>query len=162
MEPWVHDLARTLVTETTAQMAGIRLGHTTQFPWNDLPQQHVVVYGLIQGDYEIHVQLLTEWKMLYRLTRNMLEADPEDDDVREYALEYFNTICGRFVSEIINRTHLKERLHPVGYEMSSASPILSPGEQVSTIYFISDHQEQLIFSWTSMPITNMMRSNENE
>lgn len=161
MELWIHELANRLVTEVSRRMANIQLKRTDAFPWEDLSGEHVVVYGLIQGDYELHVQLLTEFQLLDRLTSNMLGAKPAEDDVREYTLEYFNTICGRFISEIINQTHISEKLISVQYEMPFQSPILTSGEQVSTEYFLSDRQEPFVFSWTSMPISNMMRSEMN-
>lgn len=161
MELWIQELAEKLVREVSDQLADIHLESTAEFPWDDLPGEHAVVFGLVQGDYELHIQLLTEWRLLYRMTHNMMGEDPDSEDVREYALEYFNIICGRFISEIVNRTHISVKLLPVRYEMSSQSPILTPDEQISTIYCLSDQQEQLIFSWTSMPVQNMMRSGRN-
>lgn len=161
MELWVHDMAEILVRDISHQMADIHLTRTGEFPWEEMPGEHAVVFGLIQGDYELHIQLLTERRLLVRLAANMMGGYPEEEDIREYALEYFNTICGRFISEIINMTHIRAQLLPVRYEMSSTSPILTPGEQISTIYCVSDQQEQLIFSWTSMPIQTMMGSGKN-
>ena len=151
MELWIYELANQLVTEVSRRMADIQLKRTDAFPWEELSGEHVKVYGLIQGDYELHVQFLTESRLLHRLTSNMLGGEPAEDDVREYALEHFNTICGRFISEIINQTHISARLISVQYEMSPASPGLISEEQVSTAYFLSDRQEPFVFSWTSMP-----------
>ena len=61
MELWINELANRLVTEVSKRMADIHLKRTNAFPWEDLSGEHVVVYGLIQGDYELHVQLLTEF-----------------------------------------------------------------------------------------------------
>lgn len=152
---WVSEMAETLVCEITKQMSGIVL-HSLK----DQPPEHrrmAVVCGFIGGDYTLRVQFFADRSLFYRLTKRMLGEEPNEEDIEDYAIEFFNILCGRFLSEIVNQTHISARLLPIKYELPTEETMPEADETMCTLNFISDSQEQVAFSWTSVPIEEMMR-----
>lgn len=154
---WVSALAESLVCEIADQMAGIVLRGLP-----DQPPEHrrmAVVRGLIGGDYTLQVQFFADRSLFYRLTQQMLGEEPTEEDIEDYAIEFFNILCGRFLSEIVNQTHISARLMPIKYELPTEETAPETDESMCTLNFVSDCQEQVAFSWTSVPIEEMMRRN---
>lgn len=152
---WVSNLAEGLVLEITKQMSGIIL-----YSMRENPPEHrrmAVVQGLIGGDYPLKVQFFADRALFYRLTQNMLGDHPSEEDIEDYAIEFFNILCGRFLSEIVNQTHISARLMPIRYELPAEETTPETDESMCTLNFVSDKQEQVAFSWTAVPIEEMMR-----
>ena len=153
---WVSHLAAQLVCEVAEQMGDIRLSrvpHSAETAEREVD----AVCALIGGDYDISIQLCAERVLFVRFARNMLGEEPNEEDVREYAREFFNVICGRFISELINRADVKAKLMPVRYELSGT--VAAPHGELRQLSFISDVQEYVTFSWTPLPIEEMLRRN---
>ena len=97
MQPeWVEQMAQSLVCDITKQMADI---HLTRVPRVGKIQEQMVMVGvcaLIGGDSTFSVRLCSEKSLIVRLVRNMTGLEANDEDVRDYAMEFFNTLCGRF------------------------------------------------------------------
>jgi len=156
---WVCSMARSLVCEITEQMAGIQLSQEQDPKCAVLRTPMHGVCALIGGDYTLDMHFFAEKDLFERLARNMLGEEPSEEDVQDYAMEFFNTLCGRFISEIINETHVKIRLTPIRYELPSGWKRLGEDEAMYTMIFVSDKQEYAAFSWTSKPIEEIMRRN---
>lgn len=151
---WVSALAETLVCEITKQMCGIILESEKEPPEH---RRMAVVCGLIGGDCTLRVQFFADRSLFYRLTQYMLGEEPTEEDIEDYAIEFFNILCGRFLSEIINQTHISARLMPIRYELPTEETTPETDDAMCTLNFISDSQEQVAFSWTSVPIEELMR-----
>lgn len=152
---WVSSLAKRLVCEITQQMTGIVLSKLDAPP--SAPRQMAVVRGLIGGDYALQVDFFADYPLFVRLTENMMGEPPTEEDVEDYAIEFFNTLCGRFLSEIVNETHISARLMPLRYELPEEETTPEADETMCTLNFISDAQEQVAFSWTALSMEDLKR-----
>ena len=99
---WVVQMARELVCGITAQMAEI---HLTPVPKIGKMEEQMVMVGvcaLIGGDSTFSVRLCSEKSLIIRLVRNMTGLEATEEDVEDYAIEFFNTLCGRFISDPVS------------------------------------------------------------
>lgn len=103
------------------------------------------------------LRFLAEPRMLSRLARNMLGSEPEEGEAQEYAMEFFNILCGRFISELYKATETTARFFPTRYEASLNPTGLGEDTSLSTVYFISDEQELAAFSWTAEVVNDLLR-----
>lgn len=152
---WLSSMARQLVCEITQQMTGIVLFDLEIPP--SVPRKMAVVRGVIGGDYALQVDFFADYPLFVRLTENMMGEPPSADDVEDYAIEFFNTLCGRFLSEIINETHISARLMPLRYELPGEEVTPEADESMCTLNFVSDAQEQVAFSWTAISMEDLTR-----
>lgn len=117
------------------------------------------IYGFVEGDYQIELRFLAEPHVFFRMAQNMTGHEPDLDEVKEYAMEFVNVLCGRFVSELYKATRTSARFYPTRYEMSPDLACLSDKISLSTLYFISDEHEVAAFSWSAEPIKDLLRRN---
>ena len=108
---WVSQLADAMVREITRKMAGIDLRSVPPTaPELAARPRTDAVYGLVDGEHPIQVQFRAEPRLFTRLAKNMIGEAPEDgEEVREYAKEYFNVLCGRFLSELYRMANVRVR-----------------------------------------------------
>ena len=100
--------------------------------------------------------------MFSRLAQNMAGSQLSSDEIQEYAMEFFNVLCGRFLSELYKATNTTAKFYPTRYELYPDLMCLK--DQVvmlSTLYFISDEQELAAFSWSAKPINDLLRRSIN-
>lgn len=148
-QKWVSRLAEELLCEIMGQMSGIELEKASNVPEHFDQAQLGIVWGETTGDFNIRMCLKAEQALFVRLARNMIGAPPRDqEEVEEYATEFFNIICGRFVSELYTLTGQSARFLPTIYEHPPGTRELHSGNPVNTVKFISDGNEGAIFSWT--------------
>lgn len=153
---WISHFAVQLVCEVAEQMGAIRLSCDPALSMSETTETDMdTVCALIGGDYSISVQFCAERALFVRFARNMLGEEPGEDEVREYAREFLNVICGRFISELINRADIKVTLMPISYEISGGCT--GSSAEMRRLKFISDVQEYAIFSWTPLPIEELLR-----
>lgn len=146
-ECWVPEMADLLVREVVEQMSGIQLGSCP--PGSAQPMDMDVVYGLVDGEYQMNLHFKAERRLFNRFARNMIGGEPQsEDEVREYATEFFNILCGRFVSEIYHSTRMAARFLPTQYGKSFDKGTPEPEKVFCTRCFLSDEQEFAEFSWT--------------
>ena len=140
---WVCDMAEDLTLEIMAKMAGIGLMRVDKGP--DPTEEMDVVYGFLEGESTMQLQFTAGRAFFHRLAENIIGGEPEDEEeVREYAAEFANVLCGRFVSEICRATNTVARFRPTIYGDN-------PGaikEDLLSVHFISDRQERVTFSWS--------------
>lgn len=144
---WIPQMADLLVYEVVEQMSGIQLGSCSRSDERDGEME--TVYGLVEGEYQMHLRFRAEPRMFSRLAKNMIGEDPQDqEEIQEYATEFFNVLCGRFVSEIYRSTKLSGRFLPTTYgaRPNGVRPNEDDGE--CTRYFLSEEQELVEFSWS--------------
>lgn len=156
-------MADALVREITQEMCGIDLRGVPPSHRQVLAGPHTdTVFGLVDGEHPIQVRFRAEPSLFFRVARNMIGGEPEDgEEVREYAMEYFNILCGRFLSELYRMAHI--RVHHMSiprYEVFSQVAEGEPGHY-DTLYYISEEQEIVVFSWTAAPVEDMLRRNSN-
>ena len=72
-------------------------------------------------------------------------------------MEFFNILCGRFISELYKATETTARFFPTRYEASPYPTGLGEDTSLSTVYFISDEQELAAFSWTAEVVNDLLR-----
>lgn len=152
-----------MVQEITLAMAGIDL-HSV--PPNvgepPVPPETDAVYGLVDGQHPIQVQFRAEPRLFFRLARNIMGREPEDEEeVREYAMEYFNVLCGRFLSELYRMANIRVcNMTIPRYEIFPNVTRMAPNH-IHSLYFVSDEQETVVFSWTAVSVEDMLRRNIN-
>lgn len=142
MTRWASDLAEELTCEIMLKMAGIRLTRCDDRPETGIEKD--VVYGFLDGEQTMQLQLAAGKSFFHRLAANIIGGEPEDEEeVREYAAEFANVLCGRFVSEICRSTNTVARFRPTVYGGGHEAC-----EKLETVHFVSDHQEEITFSWS--------------
>jgi len=98
---WVSLLAEQLICEIADQMGAIRLSCEQSASRDETSNRKMsVISAEIGGDYNISIYFLAEHSLFLRLARNMLGEEPGEEDVRIYVGEFFNIVCGRFISEL--------------------------------------------------------------
>lgn len=157
---WICQMAGVLACEILQEMAEIRM---ERCPEIQVPERTLdAVYGLVDGDYQLELLFQAEPKFFVRLATSMIGDAPEDEEeVQEYAREYFNTLCGRFISEIYQATKRPARFYPIQYKMAGDDADLKKDEPFVTIYLVSDCQEYAQFSWTRQPMEDLLRRIEH-
>ena len=154
---WVNQMAGTLVCEIIDLMAGLQLRNHPA--WGEAAKERDIdaIYGFVEGDVPMKLRFLAEPRMLSRLARNMLGSEPEKGEAQEYAMEFFNILCGRFISELYKATETTTRFFPTRYEALPNPTGLGGDTSLSTVYFISDEEELAAFSWTAEVVNDLLR-----
>ena len=148
---WVGDLAEDLTREITMKMAGIHLVRCDDRSKTDTEKD--IVYGFLDGEQTMQLQFAAERAFFHRLAAGIIGDEPEDDEeVREYAAEFANVLCGRFVSEICRATNTAARFRPTVY---GGGEVIC--EDLQTVRFISDRQEDITFSWSRDAMTAFLK-----
>ena len=147
-EHWVSELAEELICEIIQQMSGIDLKGVPNTE-NLCPSQDLgAVYGETVGDFNLQMQFKAEEPFFMRLAQNMTGYPIENrEEMEEYATEFFNIICGRFVSELYNLTGQSARFLPTVYQRQPNITALDNGDGCNTVTFNSDHDEAAVFCW---------------
>ena len=157
-DAWVSDMADNLVREIMEQMADIQLSSVSVCGIGS--KQMIGVRIWVDGDYKMQMSFFAERNLFYRFTKNMIEEEPTDEDVRDYAMEFLNTICGRFISEIVNQIHIKVQMMAVEERVLERWTAPEDINFVRAVGFVSDAQEYAVFSWTSRAIEEMMKRSQ--
>lgn len=155
-ERWVSDMARTMVQEITQVMTGVVFQPGVPPPPESVPRMEAII-GHVEGACSIELRFLAEPALLRCLVENMSAAPAGDQEVQEYAMEYFNVLCGRFISEIYKATGISARFFPTRYEVYPDLSSLSDQFSMRTVYFTSEQGHLAAFSWTSGPINDLLR-----
>lgn len=156
---WVWSLGDYLTCEILDEMATIRLERdgTRTEPSDSMDEVGCVV----EGDYQMRVQFRAEHRLFRRLAEHMTgETGQPEELVQEYAKEFVNTLCGRFVSEIYHMTKIPARFYPVEYRTSAEAAEQKAQEPFSTIRFKSDEEEYAEFSWSQGPMEELLKRSE--
>lgn len=147
-ELWVCQMAARLTREIMGTLAGIQLSVCDR-PLVSTVEMNAVC-GFVDGQYRLRLRFLAEPQLFLRFTRCMAGADADAVDqelVAEYAAEFFNILCGRFISELHRVTNSPARFYPTYFEEIPDDSFFAQGEPVRTLYFESDVQELAEFSW---------------
>ncbi len=154
-------MADVLTCEIIQEMASISIGRCTKL---GVPESELdLVYGLVDGDYQMELLFRAEPRFFYRMAENMIGDPPEDElEVQEYASEFFNTLCGRFISEIYRATRRPARFHPIRYQTASECQGICEDGMFVSLYFVSDQKEYVEFSWTKCPMEELLKRSEEE
>ena len=151
MQPeWVEQMAQELVCGITEQMANIRLRRVPKVGKIEEQMVMVGVCALIGGDSTFSVRLCSEKSLIVRLVRNMTGLEANEEDVRDYAMEFFNTLCGRFISEIINKNRMKAKILRIRYESPLEWKKHEQEEKFVVLDFVSKEDEYVSFSWNDI------------
>lgn len=150
-EEWVGEIAGELICESIMQMSAIGLKRVPELPEQAEARHLYAVYGETVGAFNIRMQLRAEWPLLERLAGNMKGESLEDQlEIEEYAMEFFNIVCGRFVSELYHVTGESARFLPTVFETPGCVTALDGAESINHVKFISDNNETAVFSWISV------------
>ena len=145
-EEWLRLLAEQLVIDVTDWMAGVPL--TPGAPPGPADRRPMdAVYVRMEGELSIWMRMELEPCLVHRLAAHIIGREPESqEEAREYAAEYFNVLCGRFLSELCRGKRPKMQFSVPCYE---AYPQTTPAAQseLDTVYLRSEQQEQIQFSW---------------
>lgn len=155
-ERWVREMARALVQEIAEMMAAVTLAPAVA-PLPEAAPRLEAITGYVEGDYRIELRFLAEPAMLRRLAENMMGAPAGEEEVREYAMEFFNVLCGRFISELYKATGTSARFFPTRYELCPDISALADQLSMRTVYFVSEKGELAAFSWSSAPVNDLLR-----
>lgn len=158
---WIWNLGTYLVCEILKQMASIELERCEMQRF--LPPAMDTVYGKVDGAYQMSLQFRAERSLFRRLAENMMGEVPKSEElVQEYAKEFVNTLCGRFISEIYHMTAIPARFYPVEYVRSVGPAERRDREALSTICFMSDKKEYVEFSWPMGPMEELLKRSERK
>jgi len=129
-------------------MGGIVLQVVKDVPEGFKENQLGIVFGETIGDFNIQMRLQADLNLFMRMACNMIGMEPKDQtEVEEYATEFFNIICGRFVSKICDLTGQSARFLPTVYEKPPGADAKGLDSENNTIFFVSDSNEGAIFYW---------------
>lgn len=158
---WVCQMADALACEILEEMSQIQIKRCASLRGPDAVPD--TVCGVVDGDYQMKLLFRAEPRLFCRLAENMIGARPESaDEVQEYACEFFNTLCGRFISEIYQVTHIPARFYPVYFEPAAESRDLNKDGPFSSVYFVSDQQEYAEFSWSKGPMEKLLGRSQKQ
>ncbi len=147
-EPWITVMAQELVREVTDWMAGISLTCCPKTQINPNKEQMDSVLVCAGNKTRISVQLQADPQLFFRLTQKMVGSAPQDkEEVQEYAIEYVNVLCGRFISHLFSHWHEKTRYFFPKYETPPNVTAINEKSEAKSLFFISEMQESVIFSW---------------
>lgn len=136
-------MAEHLTREITAQMAGIALTRVDERVSSY--ENMEVVYGFLDGECTMQLQLAAGKEFFHRLAESIIGEEPQDEEeVREYAAEFANVLCGRFVSEICRATNTVARFRPTVYGGKPEEI----DQDLLSVHFTTDRQEKVLFSWS--------------
>lgn len=156
---WIHVMAEQMLLEITEEMAGI---HLTTVETKEREVRMDGVCGRTDGDHRMRFQFRAEPGVFYRMAKNMIGDEPTDtEEVQEYAVEFFNVLCGRFISEIHQATKSSARFAPTHYEEGPKLTFLDGEEQLVRLQFISDENELVEFVWTNISVEKQQGGKEN-
>lgn len=161
---WVVEMADTLAREILEQLAGIRLSRCSVGsvpPYTPAPRMDGV-YGHVEGAYRMELFFCAEPSLFQRLACNMIGAPAEDEEVQEYAAEFVNMLCGRFISEIYRATKISARFFPTQYQPYPYEVKTKDGSALRTLYYISEEQETAEFSWTEDTIELLLKERRQQ
>lgn len=153
----VH-LAEALTREILEESAGIRLspreGEAKGVPLD-------AVCGVVDGGFRTQMQFRAEPRLFRRMACNMVgEPVDSEEEIHDSATEFFNILCGRFISEIYRQTHIPASFYPTRYVEAEEVPELGRSEQLETLRFISEERELAEFSWTMKSIELLLKRSE--
>lgn len=107
-ESMVAELLDRSVCEMTAKMAGLTL--TRAALSSDTPRNWLSLIIRTAGDYSASLIMRAEANVFLEITKAMKRAsEVTEKDVMIYMKEYFNILCGFFVSHLNSRLHLSAR-----------------------------------------------------
>ena len=78
------------------------------------------VQTTLYGGYHSRITLTSNYLFFFNLAKNMMEESPTLEDVADYAVEYFNVLCGHIVAEIFLDIRFVQRLFPSKHVPNSA------------------------------------------
>lgn len=158
---WVCQMADVLTREILEEMAEIRMTRCVNL---EAPASRLdAVCGLVDGIYQLELRFRAEENLFWRLAENMIGGKPEDtEEVQEYAREFFNTLCGRFISEIYRETKIPARFYPVRYESAAENMEHGNNHSFTSINFVSDQKEYAEFSWTRDSMEELLKRSEKK
>lgn len=82
----------------------------------------------LDGAYRSRLVLAGDYAFFSHLAENMMGGPPAPEDVEDYALEYFNMLCGHVVAEIFRETQAAAKFHcPIFCREGGTEPA-SPAE----------------------------------
>ena len=156
---WVEQMAESLVYEIVEQMSGIVLRRSE--PWERLSEGMEIdmITGRVSGDFQIELHFCAQRALLIRLTKNMVGYEPDEEEAQEYAMEFFNILCGRFISELYKASKTSARFFPTEYDRTPERGMPKQNAEDKTVYLISEQQELAAFSWTAAPVDRILRRN---
>ena len=152
-EPWIERMASELVYEVTELMSGIALSCCPlALPGEERLQGMDHFLAEVDGDLEIHMQLWADPSILTRLAENMIGGPPEDqEEVQEYAAEYVNVLCGRFLSEICRHMKAQVKFFFPEYQSPPNEARPDPCGGMTTLCCLDGTARELdkmvVFSW---------------
>lgn len=147
---WVTMLAEQMVTDVTDIMVGIKL-KPCQIPATaELSKIRLDgIYGATNGNVKICLQFLTEPRFFAKLAEKMCGEKTEDQElICDYAVEYVNTIYGRFLAELFRATRIKLQSYSLRYEASSSTACLENTKENSFVCLLGEENELIIFVWS--------------
>lgn len=158
---WICQMAERLTCEIMECMAGIKLQRCLALDDGAEGETMDAIYGVLGDDNEMQVRFRAESRLFARMAGNMIGGEPESrEEIQEYAAEFFNVLCGRFISELHETIHTPVQFFSIQYKLVDAA-VHERGGEVGAICFISEKEEFAEFSWTAMLIEKLLRRNTN-
>lgn len=104
------DYLTTTAVDITHRVAGLDLAPSEMPPL--APDQVLSLSIKTTGDFQIVLVLCAQREVLEEITKHMKrQSDVTLGDLEIYGGEYFNILCGCFISRLNNSFHAKTRFH---------------------------------------------------
>jgi chemotaxis protein CheY-P-specific phosphatase CheC len=153
---WVYTMAEQLVCDVMDQMAHISVQRQAERTTPDVEMDSV--YGYINGYDQMEIRFRAEPSVFRRLTDGILGGNSEnEEDIQETAVEFFNVLCGRFVSELSTITHVPARFFSPQYKTVTNDSQQESSEPLSTVFFETDNKELAEFSWSERSMDQLLK-----
>jgi len=126
--------------------------------------QKDTVQGFLNAPVNLELQFKASPQLFYQMAKNAIGDEPEDEfEVQEYAMEFFNVICGRFVSKLKDHCrHNDMRFRPPVYLKNSDQLPDAAGhaDEVCRVYFENADRETAEFCWNRNSMNKLWTGSE--
>ena len=150
-DAWVTMLAEQVIQDVTDIMAGIQLTSSPCKADEDLSMVDLDrICGIVNGDVRLYIQFFAEPSFFSRIAWKISGEIQEDPEViREYALEYANTIYGRFIAELFRASGIRMHCNELRYEEDTDPSCERAAQRVNFVRLLDPENEPIIFSWAA-------------
>ena len=140
-----------VLQDITQQLAGIQLCPQEETPEND---EMYTLYTTFEGGYQASIALCAEVALLTRLTQYMMQEEHiAQEDIEDFAKEYFNVLCGQIAAGLFNATHIASRFGVPNFHLGRYTPS-GTGEQLVLNYTSDQHESAQVIHQAEQPLAH--------
>lgn len=140
-----------VLQDITQQVAGIQLCPQETASEDE---EMYTLYTTFEGGYQASIALCAEVAMLTRLTQYMMQEEHiAQQDIEDFAKEYFNVLCGQIAAGLFNATHIASRFGVPNFHLGRYTPS-GTGEQLILNYTSDKNENAQVIHQAEEPLDN--------